>query len=365
MKNRQRNPHCLNCKAKLTDVYNYCPFCGQENTSSKLTVAELFSDFFNNYLSFDSKLWRSLIPFLFRPGYLTLVFVEGRRAAFVHPIRLYLLISLTFFALFSYNADWGNLLEGIFSGESKVVQERATKYRTERLAVWDSLLKAKAIDEGLYRVRKEWIENLPDREVLRHYYPNDEKQYSSVTLALNNYELHQDRFFHIWLPDMNMTPGALLDSMKAEDKDPLSIRLAEQGQKLAQNRGRGLFKKVIDIAPFALFILMPVFALLLKLLFIRSGRYYIEHLIFSIHLHSFVFLALSIIMTILIFISNQEGLLSLAPLVIFLYALLMWKRVYGQGWLKTLLKFGMVSYAYLFIVLFSVVVEIIVSVLLF
>ncbi|MEN8250200.1 MAG: DUF3667 domain-containing protein [Bacteroidota bacterium] len=98
---RRKSDHCLNCGAEYEEKVNYCPHCGQENNHNKVSIGTLIIDFLNNYFSFDSKFVNSLLPFFFQPGYLTRKFTEGKRTSFVNPIRLYLIISLLFFFVFS------------------------------------------------------------------------------------------------------------------------------------------------------------------------------------------------------------------------------------------------------------------------
>ena len=101
IKKRRKSNHCLNCGSKFDEGYNYCPNCGQENNHNRASFSTLIVDFFHNYFSFDSKFSNSLLPFFFQPGYLTKKFIEGKRASFVNPVRLYLIISLVFFFVFS------------------------------------------------------------------------------------------------------------------------------------------------------------------------------------------------------------------------------------------------------------------------
>lgn len=101
MRVRRKRSNCLNCGISLTETDNYCAYCGQENTDSNVTFSTLVGDFFNNYISFDSKIFRSLGPFLVKPGFLTNQYNIGKRNSFVHPLRLYFVISLFYFFVLS------------------------------------------------------------------------------------------------------------------------------------------------------------------------------------------------------------------------------------------------------------------------
>ena len=100
MRIRRKSNNCLNCKSTLDGVYNYCPICGQENNNNNISFGRLIAEFFNNYLSFDSRFTRSLIPFFLRPGFLTNQFNAGLRVTYMNPVRLYLVVSLFYFFVF-------------------------------------------------------------------------------------------------------------------------------------------------------------------------------------------------------------------------------------------------------------------------
>ncbi len=121
IKKRRRANHCLNCGEEFDESFNYCSHCGQENNHNRVSFGTLIVDFLNNYFSFDSKFSLSLLPFFFNPGYLTKRFVEGKRASFVNPIRLYLVISLLFFFVFSMVS--GDILQDSISDINQGVED--------------------------------------------------------------------------------------------------------------------------------------------------------------------------------------------------------------------------------------------------
>ena len=91
----------LNANRALFDVrkdFKFCPHCGQQ-TNDELTVALLFYNTITNYFSFDARFIKSIVPLLFKPGYLPKVFIEVKRSIYLHPGQLYLFISVLFFFL--------------------------------------------------------------------------------------------------------------------------------------------------------------------------------------------------------------------------------------------------------------------------
>ncbi|MBC7411543.1 MAG: DUF3667 domain-containing protein, partial [Bacteroidia bacterium] len=89
---------CLNCGQQLSG--RYCHACGQENIEHHDTFWHLVSHFFNDITHFDSKFFGTIIPLLFKPGFLTKEFLGGRRQRYLEPIRMYVFLSfLCFFII--------------------------------------------------------------------------------------------------------------------------------------------------------------------------------------------------------------------------------------------------------------------------
>ena len=104
---KRKSTACKNCSSSLDENYNFCPTCGQSNSDNNVTFATLVKEFVDNYLGIDSKMAHSAVPFLIRPGNLTNRFQEGKVKHFIHPVRLYFVMSLFYFFTISY------LLSGI------------------------------------------------------------------------------------------------------------------------------------------------------------------------------------------------------------------------------------------------------------
>ncbi|HKJ20007.1 MAG TPA: DUF3667 domain-containing protein, partial [Woeseiaceae bacterium] len=90
-------PDCLNCGTELRG--QYCGHCGQRARSRLISLWELIQDAFGDLLELDSRLWRTVIPLLVRPGQLTRDYLEGRRARYMPPFRMYLVLSVVFFVV--------------------------------------------------------------------------------------------------------------------------------------------------------------------------------------------------------------------------------------------------------------------------
>lgn len=98
---------CLNCGNNTQDS-KYCSNCGQKNIDKHLSFSNLTKDFVGDYFTFDSKLFRSLLPLLFKPGFLTKEYILGRRMKYIKPFRLYFFTTFIFFAVVAMTTDFSN-----------------------------------------------------------------------------------------------------------------------------------------------------------------------------------------------------------------------------------------------------------------
>ena len=99
-----RGNKCLNCENDISEDNNFCPNCGQVNDLQKVSLKQYLSAYFDDFFSFDSRLLKTIVQLIFKPGYVTKNYVEGRRMRYMNPFKLYLQITILFF-----------LVVGIFS----------------------------------------------------------------------------------------------------------------------------------------------------------------------------------------------------------------------------------------------------------
>jgi hypothetical protein len=89
---------CLNCG--FSAEQSFCPRCGQTTREMRVSLGSTLRELFGGMFNMDSTVMRSVKPLFFEPGALTSYFMEGRRASYVRPVRLYLISSLFFFIAF-------------------------------------------------------------------------------------------------------------------------------------------------------------------------------------------------------------------------------------------------------------------------
>jgi hypothetical protein len=132
-----------------------------------------------------------------------------------------------------------------------------------------------------------------------------------------------------------------------------AARLKNVCERVVADNGKAFLGKLLDNVPAALIALLPIMAFVLKALYPLSKRYYVEHVLFVVHYHAFVFLILSLqilfsrMASLLGFAGSITGVTTFAVTVyIPLYLLLAMRRVYEQGWFMTILKYIALLFAY-------------------
>lgn len=347
MKASKKRPACLNCGRPLLQSDNYCPNCGQLNTSHKLGFKTLLDDFFSNYISFDSKLARSTVPFLFKPGFLTNRFNEGKRISFVHPLRLYFIISFIFFFLLalltsSIMEENKFSLKKMLSGNTTVNTKRQQMHppgdsQSAPLTATGDTLQAPAPSEQAV-----------NRPAENPIVVEDESENRVLRVMRND----------------SLTDAQVLDSLNMDKNSLFGSTIVHQGRKVLQKDIDVFIPYLIKNLSLMMFLMLPVFALFLYILFRRREPFYISHVIHALHLHAFSFLLLSLVVLAELF-DNSGNLLFLAFIIISLYAFISVKRVYGQGWLRTFLKFNLLGFLYFTTLNLALMLEVGISFMLF
>lgn len=283
--------HCHNCGAAVS--YHYCALCGQETKLHVPSASEFIHEFVGHYVALEGRLWKTLVYLLFKPGLLTAEYIAGRRVRYVEPLRVYLSMSILFFALLKIvGAPVGDL----------------TLEPTEKKSVAEAMAKeGKA--EALALAKEEQAAARADAREKKSETNGQLRRVNGLTPA------QVQKFDAFWL---------------MPDKERAKVLTA------------GFFSYV----PYAMFCLMPLFALFLKLLYLGSGRRYGEHLLFALHTNAFAFAMFSL----LIATSPLDwGVLTFAMLVwLVIYLPKAMRRVYGGSRPATWLRWLVLSVLHMF-----------------
>jgi hypothetical protein len=354
---------CGNCGAKFSG--HFCSDCGEERDTHRRSLARLLHDLIEDVLSFDSRMILTANALMLRPGELPCAFREGRLRRYVPPIRLYFFVTLLFFLTLS--------VSGVALMRIEIVSHSVTPEMRSQIA------------SHLISIEQSSKSTIPRTK-------NVAGSGATSLTALRKNEGHNNIYIvntkgQVMLPSLRaeffVPEGKFVPKLSAETKEFLDharLRLKTEQEKVAsQKSGWGILNWILGHSqtailvldrdpdavnrplmawiPRALFLLLPIFASLLAIFYIGNRRefYFVDHLVFSLNLHSFVFVILAfIVLATSLGIEWQLGWFALAGIGV--YMLLAMKRFYGQGWTKTAVKFVCVSFIYFFIVLLPALV---------
>lgn len=302
----KKSHHCLNCGYDLQNS-NYCPECGQANTDRKLTLWQFLRDFIDDYFTFDSRFFHSVGPLISKPGHLTREYLDGRRIRYILPLRLYLFTTFLFFFVIAIQSRVNR------APDESMVTRTANRLTTAAMDTVTTVLRQHS-DEISPETQSLILASL-DSALVKSARPDS----SNIQISFGDQDESNNRFIQYL------------------------VKRARYLQSMGKEGGAILIRELINQIPKVMFILLPLFALYLKLLYIRRKILYVEHLIFSLHFHTFVFLAL--IMT--IFFPKWFIIWPLILLILIQLFRAM-RRVYQQSIFKTLFKMGLLLVIYFF-----------------
>ena len=331
--------NCLNCGA--TVVGRFCHVCGQENVEPKESFWHLVTHFFNDITHFDGKFFITLKDLVFRPGFLSKEYMIGRRASYLNPIRMYVFTSAIFFLLF-------------FSF-----------FQNEESIKINASINGKTMNE---------IDRMDSAKFAKFtIHINEESNRAARPMTREEFKKFADTVFRIFLDTtsgLHFT-GTDYRSMKQFDsaqhtgarehswlKRQLIYKELELNEKYHNNKlevFRATKEALIHRLPQMLWISLPLLALVLKLMYIRRKQfYYVSHIIFSIHLYVFLFIAQLLLFTIsklnkTLDLGFLDLVLVMLTLGLFVYEYLALKNFYGQGWIKTFFKFLLIDISYIIV----------------
>lgn len=334
---------CKNCAAPVLGAF--CAQCGQPTDVHRRSVLHLLHDLFKDIASFDSRILRTVIALFVKPGELSLAFREGRTQRYVPAVRLYLFVSLIFFLFLSITSTAILQLEltttshRYFSnGSGQVFEEKngVTKPVEGLKADKNGNVFADTGEGGpqvlVYGMTADGkVSN--DLSAKPFFFAPVRKQHAQISSGIQSVLEHE----HAQLASLPISASFTswlenhLDRMlKTLAVDPTAIN-----------------GPMTEWIPRMLFVLLPVFAMVLALFYWRQRKdfYFVDHLVFSLNMHSFAF-AMILVAVVLARVIMGGTVAGIALLVIALYLFLAMKRFYKQGWIWTVVKFALVSFVY-------------------
>ena len=302
--------NCLNCGT--TVIGKYCHNCGQANIEPKESTWHLVSHFFNDVTHFDGKVFTSMKDLIIKPGFLSAQYMMGKRASYLNPIRMYLFTSFIFFLVyFALNKPGNNAVNIDLDNNVNMVDSSDQKNLSA------------TINNGKPLTR----EDLKNKAQFRGFSFVDGKYKSRAEFdSVESHSLKKTS----WLGKLFIYKGIELDQKYHYNKK-------EAIENIGENIGHAL--------PKLFFVLLPLFALVLKLLYLRKKDfYYTDHAIFTLHFYVFVFIDMLLIvlidrMTALINAAWLSYLSFLLILALFFYLYKAMRNFYKQKRAITIVKY--------------------------
>jgi Protein of unknown function (DUF3667) len=392
--------HCENCGAPLAG--EFCSQCGQHAIDYRRSIFRVLLDAADSFLNFDTKFLHSVNQLLIHPWQLTNDFNAGRRARYVHPLRLYLIASIVFFLL-ARAINWDSQgpiqlteqdrtelvasLAKMVAPDSPLSPEQRAQVEVARVKLAEA--QGALTEEQRAEVKKAFkayikssvrkqmsteervkmatmmarIPKIPDVDVsgMPPVVPTPPDPNAAATPTEN--------------PSMPLVPP-VIPTPKPKQKPSMHFQVGPEGEKKTAfgawiekqakekigedgSKGKLFFDTLRSNIPAMMLCCIPLFALVLKILYIRKRRFYVEHLVYALHIHTFFYVAV-IITSLAVMAANRTvpvlagWITAIMVIAILVQIFLSIRRVYGQGWLMTMIKFLFGGFIYLVILIIGV-----------
>lgn len=347
---------CLNCGTTL--LGGHCHACGQAARNPLGRLRDALADAFESLFDVDGRILATLRDLLV-PGRLPINYLAGKRARYIAPLRMFVTLSvLTFFvAHFAVNAQEVNI--NVTDMDNSAIAAATTDAevqaaRAAQLAILEDKLgglpdgPGRAGQEAALEARRGSIEQVAEARLQALERARDAGQPPPPPIR------DLDTFKIDGKPWDAKTNPARIDGLPAFANDWLNAGIARGTENWKRYvRDQGALKDAwLAAIPTALFFLVPVFALLLRLVYAFSPFSWLQHLVVALYSHAFLLLValLGMLLAIATRGTAADGLGdAMGPwLTLVTMAYLLWtqKRVYRQGWPLTVLKFGVLGMVY-------------------
>jgi len=288
----KNNKQCPNCNHDFNKDFDFCPYCGQRNKEIKLGIKYLVDDFLSGSFNIDSKFFLTFRYLITKPAFITKEFLEGKRAKYITPIRIYLLVSLVFFTVLSFTGGGISYSNKDNDDDIPVIFNETT---TDSLDVVN--------DTTIKKTEK--------------------------------FDLNYD------------TDSTDNESFMGVDLNKLKTFTTKKGRKAFKEK----FNEYISVS---MFFVMPIAALFL-FWFFGKGTYYFEHLIFLIHLQSLIFL-IWLVFALLYFFIPFSFIDSIGDILIYGSVIVWIKYFYNYKWVKSVFASLLFLFSYFMILGISFII---------
>ncbi len=390
---RFRGVECLNCGHPLDMSDKYCPNCSQANSIKKLTLKDFFNEFMSSLFNYDSKLFKTLSILLLRPGNITRDYINGKRVTYTNPFRFLLSLAFIYFLMFTFDNQFSDLdkaaksFDGNINGNSPVsyniksgdVTVDSVKLKQQAETVLKSLDSIEQSNSNITFGLKKFdsirnsnpevtrpinildslshLKNLKPRvnkDSLMEANPSHYFDSISKRKGMNAFSEKVDFFVHMIKKDTLFSFDQAKEKYAIESTMSNKMAFNSSNNFLTIMQRPSIFlKNTISKLPFVIFFFMPLFTIFIWLVYIRKKYTYTDHLIFSFHNQSLLFILL--ILSLLIDMAFNISSAWFFVLVFSIYLYKAMRRFYGQGRFKTIVKYLFLNTTFMILALFMAV----------
>src|SRR5438270_1359310 len=331
----QRPPitHCENCGAELQG--HWCAHCGQPAIDYRRSFRHVIADLLDEFLNWDSKFLATSALLIFEPWRLTNEFLAGKRVRYANPLRLYLLASILFFFAVNYGT------RGIKFEPGKI----GPKDRAELEA---DLKNTDLPPEAREKLQALLQESSPSPAPSPVTSPSSPPPSAQTSQQKKEYGKIGERPFVAFDDAKSTTPFERWIEARAKEK------MGEHGTKM------GLFiSTLFSNLPYMMLCCIPLFAFVLKVLYVRRRILYIDHLIYALHIHTFAYTGIMLIVLATIGLNRvvpgpiAGWTIALLWIAFVVQIFLSIRRVYRQGWFISIFKFLFGGFVYLMVLVLA------------
>lgn len=348
-----RGVECKNCGHPLDISDKYCPNCSQANSIKKLTLKEFFDEFFASLISYDSRLMKTLSALLTKPGKITRDFIKGKRVSYTNPFRFLLSLSIIYFLMLNFSGDFSKWDKYGVGNEKSIWQGDTLKFsvNNSNLDLTEGNLEQEELAKNIGSLNR--LIDVSKRDSLIMSDPVSHFDALKKESLFPRFGGKREFFSTLVAKEKVTSFEELPEKYQIEStrENTAAFNAAISFSKMKRQPGTFL-SSIVSKLPFAVFFFLPVFTFFLWLAYVRKKYTYIEHLIFSFHIQSLLF----ILLIVSFLVDAIFGFFSF-PFFILIFTIYlfiaMWK-FYEQGLVKTIVKYVFLNTIFITLALFSI-----------
>lgn len=382
---KYRGNTCLNCGHELDISDKFCPNCSQMNSTKKVALRDFFDEFFSSLVNYDSKLLKTLSALLIRPGTITKDYINGKRISYTNPFRFLLSLAFLYFLMFAYNTGFSEI-DRKFGGFDEKIQQSgpfnysinpddftqdSTRVREETDKVLTQLDSLGVQLDSIPNLNTNISEGIQEIDSLRSFNPsefkkeidslimdNPKKYYDSISRLTVNFSrtMAKMNFFYVVIKrDSIYSFQDAIQKYQIENRrnNRMPYKASASLMRVMDSPG-SFINATLGKLPFVIFFFLPMFTGFIWLVYIRKKYTYTDHLIFSFHNQSLLFILLILSLIIDTLFGTASAGWFLLIFGVYLYKAM--RNFYGQGRFKTIVKYIFLNTIFVFLAFFTMII---------